>query len=185
MTEDASPTWSAVVAGDPKRYPPHFCPTSMLADLLKDMAEHGVEVHGHGQVPSFVLNAPKAHRLVKHQVAMFPTDGVVIKVPAQDYEQVLSDLRLMQPGTFPSGKPFRRALFHEAIVVMSDEQRRALIEKMEGLMPEVMVAAASDDAQTALAVARHNEKNPDDPLPDLAAASADLATKKRERGLTN
>lgn len=180
--EDAPDCWRAVRAPD---LVPQVVEASMLADLIRDMTHEGVPLSYHEAASGVLIDVPRRRYLKDRTRATLGLGSLVVVVPCQDLEQIEIDLRMAPARRFVTGKPYRRVQGANAALLVTEEQRVALLAQIGEVRSGAAELAEKDARRMQEAIEDHNRRFPDAPFADEAAEAEKAAEAKREGRLTN
>ncbi len=153
----------------------HYVSRDLLAELQDELEkraadkgplhDHGITVEGPDlQVKEvepdngFFIDNPGMVRTDRRYREVMLDDGLVFTVPCQDWTSILSVLKLSQERTFPGGQKYHKIHARFWCLVVTPEQRQALIQGMETQLVDAEREGTEDDEAFASGLKRINDK---------------------------
>lgn len=148
-------SWVRIMMGGFKT---HFCPSGMAGALIADLAARGAEgepmtdgtLQGLIDLPGMIM--------VDRPLEKIEIDGFTLVIPSQDFTYFVDELANKAPvRTFADGQQYHKIHGWMVCVVMTPEQREAVLARMEELLPEASKRGDEADDEFSRRMAEINK----------------------------
>ena len=137
----------------------HYCPSSLLPDLLVDLKERYGEECETKPITTGLIDLP-GMIMTDRPIEELEVDGFTLKIPSQDFEVFAGRLFKLTPRRFNSGKEYYKLHGWMQCLVLTPSQHAALLSLMDKMLPEVSKRGKEADKEFSRRMRVLNEKSP-------------------------